>query len=159
VWRNRFCVAAIAAFPIIAQGQVFRLSPVVQPELRVGIVAAREPVALAGVAVNVPAGYYVRFATALEAGRDLSSHGGNALRAELAARFMADPFHQSRWGAYGGGGLVGSWRDGSRGQGALLLVAGVEWPGRGGWRPAIEVAGGAGLRIGLTLKPVRRLGR
>jgi hypothetical protein len=159
VWRNLLCAAAIAAAPHAARGQVFRITPIVQPEVRVGVVAAREPIALAGVALNVPAGYYVRFATSLEAGRIVSSGAGNALRAEVAARFMADPFHQSRWGAYGGGGLVGSWRDGSRGHAGLLLVAGVEFPGRSGWRRAIEVAGGAGLRIGLTMKPVRRLGR
>jgi hypothetical protein len=123
------------------------------------VVAADAPTALAGLVVNIPAGYYVRIATSVDAGRELHSGGGPALRAEVAARFMTDPFHQSRWGLYGGGGLVGDWREGTRGRGAILIVAGAEFPGRDGWRPAVEAAGGAGLRIGVAVKPVRRTGR
>jgi hypothetical protein len=156
---DRLVALALAIVPGAAAAQAFRIEPAAQPELRVGVVAARESMALAGVAVNIPANYYVRVAASAEIGTLLTKEGGAAARAELVGRFLADPFRQSRWGAYGGGGVVGVWSEGSRGRGALMLVAGVDLPGAVGWKPALEIAGGGGVRVSIALKPVRRIGR
>jgi hypothetical protein len=158
--RSSWCAALVFALvPSAVSAQAFRIAPIIQPELRAGAVLGSDQMLLAGFALNVPAGYYLRIAGSAEYGRVLREGVGSAGRAELVGRFMVDPFHQSRWGAYGGGGVTALWTAGTRGRTGLLLVAGVELPGRTGWRPAIEVAGGGGLRISLAIKPVRRTGR
>lgn len=168
LWRTRAKVAvlvltfgaAAAATPCAAQAQVFTFAPTVQPELSAAATFGNRTSAAAGVGINVPAGYYVRVAEAISFGRELTgARPGNVLRAEVVARFLTDPFGESRWGPYGGGGAAVDWRDGSAGRVALMLVAGTELPSKAAWRPGIEIAVGNGVRLSLIIRRARTAGR
>ena len=147
------------ALPGAASGQGFRPAPFAQPELRIESVASVSAAVMAGAGLNVPAGSYVRIAPMVAAGREVRSGGRQVARAEVVARFLADPFHETRWGLYGGGGIAALWTQGEEGRGALVLVAGIDFPGRTAWRPVLEVGIGGGVRIALALRPPRRAGR
>jgi hypothetical protein len=149
---------ALALSPVAASAQAFQFVPRVQPEFRIDAVAARKPTILAGFGANVPAGYYLRVAASAVGGMSVES-GDVIGRAELVGRYLTDPFRQMRWGAYGGGGLALIADEGERRQAALILVAGVEFPGATGWRPSLEVGFGGGTRVGVVFKPARRIGR
>jgi hypothetical protein len=142
-----------------AKAQEFRFLPFAQPELRLESTVGEATELLAGAGFNVPAGYYVRIAPGLALGRELASEGNGVARAEVVARFLTDPFHERRWNAYGGGGAGVVWREGEPGRAVLLLVAGVDFPGRSGWHPALEAAMGDGVRVAVVFRHARRSGR
>lgn len=126
-------LAPLAATPVAAQTIVF--APRVQPELRVEVVAVGAGVVAAAGAERL------------------------AQRADLTMRFLLDPFAQTAWGPYAGGGLTVR-RDGSeRAVAGLVLVLGVE--GRRGrrWTPSAEFALGEGVRFALVLRRSRTNGR
>jgi hypothetical protein len=108
-----------------------------------------------GLGVSVPAGLYMR--TGLVAGLGLGRNGAEG-RTDLIARFSLDPFRQSRWAPYAGGGISGRYRveeDGGT-HAYLLVFLGVEGPlaiGRtSGWVPALELGLGGGARVGVILR-------
>jgi hypothetical protein len=53
-----------------------------------------------------------------------------------------------------GGGVVGRWTDGEGIDPYLLALVDVE--GRGRWAPALQLALGGGVRVGVALRPERR---
>jgi len=81
------------------------------------------------------------------------------------ARFHFDPFRQSRWAPYGGGGISGRFDRGARccrlndgpetGESArayLLLLLGLDGPVYGGATPSFELGLGGGARIGVIFR-------
>ena len=58
------------------------------------------PTSVQAVGVEIPAGYYVRVSliTRLPAVRSTPTVARAAGRVDLLARFVLDPFRQSRWG-------------------------------------------------------------
>jgi hypothetical protein len=109
----------------------------------------------AGLGLTVPAGIYVR--TGLVAGIGAGRHGVEG-RTDLVSRFSLDPFRQSRWAPYGGGGISGRYRsklDGGS-HAYLLVFLGVEGPlaaaNRSGIVPAFELGLGGGARLGVILR-------
>jgi hypothetical protein len=126
-----------------------------QTEWRVDGIFARTSGVEAGLGVSIPQGIYVR--TGLVGGIGVGRHGPEA-RTDLLSRFSLDPFRQSRWALYGGGGISGRYRTredgGSRAY--LLLVVGLEGPlplGRTeGWVPMFEVGLGGGARVGVGVR-------
>ena len=126
-----------------------------QTEWRVDGIFARTSGVEAGVGVSIPSGIYVR--TGLVAGLGAGRHGAEG-RTDLLSRFSLDPFRQSRWALYGGGGISGRYRTredgGSRAY--LLVVVGLEGPlpfGRtAGWVPVVEAGLGGGARIGVGIR-------
>jgi hypothetical protein len=109
----------------------------------------------AGLGLTVPAGIYVR--TGLVAGIGAGRHGVEG-RTDLVSRFSLDPFRQSRWAPYGGGGISGRYRsklDGGS-HAYLLVFLGVEGPlaaaNRSGIVPAFELGLGGGARLGIILR-------
>ena len=126
-----------------------------QTEWRVDGIFARASGVEAGVGVSIPQGIYVR--TGLVGGVGVGSHGAEG-RTDLLSRFSLDPFRQSRWALYGGGGISGRYRTredgGSRAY--LLLVMGLEGPlplGRTeGWVPVVELGLGGGARVGVGVR-------
>jgi hypothetical protein len=109
----------------------------------------------AGLGVSVPVGLYVR--TGMVAGLGAGSHGVEG-RTDFIARFSLDPFRQSRWAPYAGGGISGRYRseDDGGSHAYLLIYLGVEGPlpiGRtSGWVPAFELGLGGGARVGVILR-------
>ena len=79
-------------------------------------------------------------------------------RTDFVSRFSLDPFRQSRWAPYAGGGISGRYRSeldgGSRAY--LLIFLGVEGPlplgEMAGWVPAFELGLGGGARVGIVLR-------
>lgn len=140
---------------IVAAAQIPRQS--VQVEARGDVLASRWTSGQAGIGVSLPAGIYVR--TGFTAGVGAGARGAES-RFDLFSRFSLDPFRESRWAPYGGGGLSERFarRDSPQARTYLLLFAGVEGPilgssARGaGWTPAFELGLGGGVRAGFALR-------
>ncbi|HEY1952346.1 MAG TPA: hypothetical protein VGG76_06025 [Gemmatimonadaceae bacterium] len=126
-----------------------------QTEYRLDAIVAHTTGVEAGLGISIPAAIYMR--SGLVAGLGAGAHGVEG-RTDFVSRFSLDPFRQSRWAPYAGGGLSGRYRSrldgGSRAY--LLLFLGVEGPlplGRtAGVVPAVELGLGGGARISLILR-------
>lgn len=157
----RALAAATAAvlLPGLAASQAFTFAPRMQPDLRIVGAATAQPSIAAGAGINVPAGYYVRVGATLLAGRTTGSRAETFARTELHARFLADPFREERRGPYAGAGVAVDWPAHAAANAAVLVLVGTDLPGRAGWRPAVEVSAGGGVRVALILRRTRRSGR
>ncbi len=104
----------------------------------------------AGVGVRRSLGSYVR--GGLNLGYDIvpDSGGERHGRIEGHIRFLLDPIAERRWGLSLGGGI------GVRVRPYLVALAELEGPVTRGMRPAIQLALGAGLRLGLVVRAARR---
>ena len=155
--RKRHIVAALTigvlagAVPLSAQTP----QQAVQTEWRVDGIFARTAGGEAGLGITLPVGIYVR--NGLVGGIGVGQHGVEG-RTDLLSRFSLDPFRQSRWSLYGGGGISGRYRterDGGS-HAYLLLFLGLEGPlplGRtSGWVPAFEAGLGGGARVGVIIR-------
>jgi hypothetical protein len=109
----------------------------------------------AGLGLSVPSGIYVR--SGVVAGIGAGRHGVEG-RTDLVSRFSLDPFRQSRWAPYGGGGISGRYRSSLDGgsHAYLLVFLGIEGPlaaaNRSGIVPAFELGLGGGARLGVILR-------
>jgi hypothetical protein len=148
-----FLICALGGIPSWTLAQV-QQQPL-QTEARVDGIFAHTSGVEAGVGVSIPTGIYVR--TGLVAGAGVGEHGAEG-RTDLLSRFSLDPFRQSRWSLYGGGGMSGRYRTRADGgtHAYLLLFVGLEGPlplgETAGWVPAVEAGLGGGARIGLILR-------
>jgi hypothetical protein len=126
-----------------------------QSEVRLDAIFARTSAIEAAYGLSVPTGIYMR--TGLVAGIGAGRHGIDG-RTDFVSRFSLDPFRQSRWAPYAGGGVSGRFRSKADGgsRAYLLLALGIEGPlpaGKtSGWVPALEVGLGGGARVGLILR-------
>lgn len=131
-----------------------------QVEGRVDVIAATTSSVQGGVALNVPAGLYVRLGGAAAGGgawRDGDAR--SAGRVDLFARFLLDPFGQSRLGLYGVGGLS-AMHDGFEGWRPRVLAGiGLESSVRNGRAWGGELALGGGVRVALFVRGARASGR
>jgi hypothetical protein len=154
--------AALAAvsmllIPCVASAQEH--API-RPEVRLDATSATVQRLEFGAGAAIPMGNYVR--VALLAGGGLArddrsgprAYGGHvaAARADVVARFQLDPFHQSRRGLYGGAGVSYLASEGERGRVYLTLLTGIELRDRGHVAPALELALGGGVRLGVVLR-------
>jgi hypothetical protein len=139
---------------VFAQSATLSIAP--QFEARIDALAGPPAGAQLGIGANVAAGYYIRIG--LDAAAGASSRDGSAVlsgRVDLASRFLLDPFRESAWAPYAGGGFTAQWdRDGNR-RGDLLLLIGLEGPAHAGWRTAVELGLGGGARLGVVLRRAR----
>ena len=154
---------AVLALPLAAlplRAQAIALEPRVQAELRAEAVVARHASALLMAGANAPLGYYVRAGAAAGLGTVWTTRGTQlAQRADLSMRFLLDPFAETRWGPYAGGGLTVR-RDGAeRATAGLLFLLGVEGPRGRHWSPAVELALGEGARLAVVVRRSRTTGR
>lgn len=146
-------LVAIAA-PLAAQR--FVVTPKLQPEFRAEAVVARRSSALVMAGANVPVGLYLRVGAAAGVGA-VSSDGEARLaqRADVTLRFLLDPFAETRWGPYAGGGLTVR-RDGAeRATAGVLFVLGVEGQRGKRWSRSVEVGLGQGVRLAAVLRRSR----
>jgi hypothetical protein len=126
-----------------------------QTEWRADGIFARTAGVEAGLGLSIPSGIYIR--NGIVGGLGIGRHGPEG-RTDLLSRFSLDPFRQSRWALYGGGGLSGRYRTAADGgsHAYLLIVLGLEGPlparRTGGWVPAFEIGLGGGGRVGLALR-------
>lgn len=125
-------------------------------EARLEGTASDAPGAHLGVGMSVRAGWYARPGLQLAAG---ALQGGDGVwrgsqRADLVVRFLLDPFGERPRGWYGGAG-VSLQQVADERRGLLVLLAGVEGRARRGFRPAIEVGVGGGVRLGVVFRRTR----
>lgn len=149
----------VLALPLTARAQQ-PVSADPQWEFRTDLQASPDPGALAGVGVNVRAGWYARVGVAATAGAAyVADTWHSQQRLDAVVRFQFDPFAQRARAIYGGAG-VGMVR-GERGDvtGRLLLVVGTEGAARGRIVPAAEVTLGGGVRLSVLLRAKRNEGR
>ena len=135
--------------PTVRDGTVPRLDG----EVRLDAVIARVAAIQLGAGVTAVAGTYVRMG--IDGALGLSRHGLGG-RVDGFARFHFDPFRQSRWAPYGGGGLSGRFDKGERTRAYILVFLGVDGPVSGAVCPSIEVGLGGGGRVGVILRQARK---
>lgn len=154
--RPLLLAAALAVFPgcLAAQsgGSASRGSPVA-PEVRVDGIFARVDAIHIGVGATIPLGNYVR--AGFVAGSGLSVDGRSS-RIDFIARFHLDPFRESRWAPYAGGGLTTRFDQGANAHTYLMLLAGADGPAQNGMAFSVEAALGGGGRVGIILRRARK---
>lgn len=135
--------AALALASRSAEGQG-------RPEFRVDGIFSESAAIHLGAGMLFPLGTYVRSGFVVGAGL---SDGSTSIRGDLVNLFHVDPFRESRWALYGGGGISFR-RDYAANESStfLLLVLGVEGPRGKAYAPAIEIGLGGGVRAGVVLR-------
>lgn len=136
-----------ASPPAVAQPET-RASKVA-PEVRLDGIIARLSALHLGAGFTVAAGTYVR--TGVVAGVGFSRNGLSG-RIDGVARFHFDPFRQSRWAPYGGGGVSGRFDSDEKARAYLLLLFGLDGPIYNGATPSFELGLGGGARIGVIVR-------
>ncbi len=170
-WRLRAVSARVAALALLFA--VSSHEAVAQPLARVSLtpsgaqwegrlegIAARTSALQGGIAVNVPAGRYVRLGALGAAGAAWRSGDQRAsARVEGVARFLLDPFRESRFGLYGVGGVSVMYDGFEHTRPNVVIGAGVEGTPRNGRAIAAELALGGGVRVAVVVRRARRTGR
>jgi len=107
-----------------------------------------------GAGLVLPLGVYVRLGVDAAAGatwRHGETVGGG--RVDAIARFLLDPFRESRLGFSVGGGVSAPIGSAEPSQPPYLTaVLDLEWPRHHGLTPALQVGLGGGTRIGFVLR-------
>jgi hypothetical protein len=125
----------------------------VDGEVRLDALIARVGAIQLGAGATAVAGTYVR--AGVDGALGFSRHGLSG-RIDGFARFHFDPFRQSRWAPYGGGGLSGRFDKREKARAYLLIFLGVDGPAGGGVTPSFELGLGGGGRVGVILRQARK---
>lgn len=158
--RKRRGALAACLLPVAIAAQGFDFKPRVQSGWRADALAGPPAGIELGASSNLPLGYYVRLG--LDAAVGAARRGDRAVgsgRVDLAGRYLLDPFREFRWGPYAGGGLTARWTDGDGWRANVLVLIGLEGQESHGWRPAVEVGAGGGVRLGIVFRRARQNGR
>jgi hypothetical protein len=156
---SRFVAVAAIALLLSAPSTVLAQDdgPSIRAEWRADLFLASVDAAHAGIGSSTDLGAYARLDATLGVGAAwIGSEAVASGRADLGVRFLLDPYHQERWGVYGGAGVSTRYEDGPGARVLLTLFAGAELPGDRPWRPAVEAGIGGGVRVGLVLRPRRQ---
>lgn len=124
-----------------------------RPEFRGDVIVSDRTAMYAGAGVLFPVGTYLRSGIIGAVG---VTEGSATFRGDLVTIFHADPFRESRWGLYGGGGV--SFRhdsDISRTNAFLLGTLGIEGPPKSGFATAVEIGLGGGARAAIVLRQAK----
>ncbi|MBC7842531.1 MAG: hypothetical protein H7099_09465 [Gemmatimonadaceae bacterium] len=130
-----------------------------RPALRADAIIDRDPGAQFALGLAVASTYNVRLE--LDAGVGGVSRSAGWVptgRLDLLARWLSDPFRQSRWGISAGAG-IGQRVESERTPATVAIVTlGIEGPSDGTWVPGVEIGLGGGLRAGVTFRraPLRQ---
>jgi len=149
-WGAAVLMAAALSAPLHAQ----QVSTRIAPEVRVDVIGASPASVQGAVGVEIPAGWYVRVGVLAGAGASIDPDDpGAAGRVDVLARFLLDPFRQSRWGFSAGGGVSLLAREGDHVRPQLLVALDLEGPRAShGVSPSIQVGLGGGVRAGIALR-------
>lgn len=143
-------VALMAAVAVLTPADGFSQG---RAELRTDVILAEPSAIQAGAGVLFPLGTYLR--AGLIAGAGIADNAAS-FRLDLVSAFHLDPFRESRWGPYGGGGVsLRHDMHSDRSRTAVLILLGLEGPRRGSFAPAVELGLGDGVRAGLIMRRAR----
>jgi hypothetical protein len=124
-----------------------------RPSVRADATLDRDPGAQLTIGVATPTAYNTRLGVDVSAGGvDRPSGWTPAGRVEVLARWLTDPFRQSRWALHAGGGVAIRLEDMRSPAYVAVIAVGVDGPRDGRWVPGVEVAMGGGVRAGVTLR-------
>ncbi|MBV6522372.1 MAG: hypothetical protein MNPFHGCM_02520 [Gemmatimonadaceae bacterium] len=129
---------------------------IVRPELRLDVIAAPATTVETGIGLARAFATYTRLVGIVAAGT--ATRNGStvaAYRAELAARFVLDPFWQSRWSLYGVGGISAMYDAFDDWRPIVTVAVGLEGPRKGSISPAFELGVGGGFRFAGVLRFAR----
>ena len=145
-------LALLAGSPAITSAQARRIP--IAPEVRLDVLEGRPSSVQGAVGLNIPAGYYVRIGVLAGGGATMESDATRAAgRVDVLARFLIDPFRQSRWGFSAGAGV--SLRADPGDHVRPRLLAALDLEGRrlqNGISPAVQIGLGGGVRGGIGLR-------
>ena len=119
------------------------------PLARADVIVAAKPAAHLGAGVAWRTGTYLR--SGLEGGIGASEDGISG-RLDIVNRFHLDPFRESRWAPYAGGGLSTRFDDNAETRVYLLVLFGVDGPAKRGLSTSLEAGFGGGGRIGVVIR-------
>jgi hypothetical protein len=144
------CALLAVAAPLGAQ----QPTTTVAPELRADVLGGRGTSVQGGAGIQIPAGLYVRVGVIGGVGsRWLDGAQRTDGRLDVLARFLLDPFRQSKWGLSAGGGVSLRAMSGDRVRPHLLVAIDLEGPRSShGVSPALQVGLGGGVRAGVGLR-------
>ena len=142
------CAMAVAPAGAYAQRQQPKpLSPAI--EARVDAIIADVSAVHGAIGFTVPVGTYLR--SGIDAGIGASKDGISG-RIDLINRFHLDPFRESKWAPYAGGGLTARFDDNRREKIYLLFFAVIDGPVKRGLTTSFEAGLGGGGRVGLIIR-------
>lgn len=124
-------------------------SPKVAMEARIDAIISSNSAVHAGLGFTTPAGTYLRTGLVAAAG---ASENGISGRIDFVNRFHLDPFRESRWAPYAGGGLSSRFDNDRQARFYLLVFAGVDGPATRGLAASVEAGLGGGGRIGVIIR-------
>lgn len=156
--RRLAILTLLGAWPLVPAALAAQESASLAPQWEGRLDASATPDlgAHAGAGVNVRAGWYARLGVSALVGATHDAAGTHASRRlDATARFLLDPFAERRRGLYGGAGLTVRQQGGEAWKGDLLLVVGIEGSTRARLVPAVELALGGGVRLGVVLRSRR----
>ncbi len=133
---------------IVAAANTTRLAAQT-PEARIDGIASDLAAIHAGLGITTRAGTYLR--TGLVAGLGATEDGASG-RLDFINRFHLDPFRESRWAPYAGGGLSARFDDNRRSRLYALLILGVDGPAARGLTTSVEAGLGGGARLGIIIR-------
>ena len=150
----RFCACFAAATLLSSAAGAQQIPTRPYAEYRTDAIIARGTAAQLGGGVVLPAGLYVRLGIDGAAGatwRYGQTFGSG--RVDVIARFLLDPFRESRIGFSLGGGVSAPIGSAEPAQPPYLTaVFDIEGRRSGGMTPALQIGLGGGTRIGIVLR-------
>ncbi len=142
--------SAISTNTAAAQAQQVAVAVSYVPSLRLDVLGGNPTALQAGAGLAVPFSNYFSIGTAVGAG--ISSTGFSG-RVDGFGKFSLDPYHQSEWEPYIGGGVTVRGDGGGPGTRTYLLgFIGANGPSTGAIAPGVELGFGGGVRLGVTLR-------
>lgn len=145
-----FSASITAPSRAAAQAQQVAVAVSYVPSLRLDVLGGNPTALQAGAAIAFPFSNYFSIGGALGAG--ISSTGFSG-RADAFGQFSLDPYHQSQWEPYVGGGVTVRGDGGGPGTRTYLLgFIGVNGPSTGSIAPGVELGFGGGVRLGVTMR-------
>lgn len=145
-----FSASAVCARDVFSQTQKVAVAVSYVPSVRLDVLGGNTTALQVGAALAFPVGNYVSVGGALGVGISSSGFSG---RADAFGRFSLDPYHQSEWEPYIGGGLTVRGDGGRPGTRTYLLgFIGANGPSTGAIAPGFELGFGGGVRLGITLR-------
>ena len=155
--RTRLLALLLAVLPALAQAQRAQAAPRparFQPSVRVDAILGQDAIGQVAGGIAIAAAYNVRVGLDAGIGGVRRANGGAQAtgRVDLLARWLTDPFRQSRRALHAGGGLGVLFEQGSAPRPVAIVTLGLDGASDGPWVPGVEIGLGGGFRAGVTLR-------
>ncbi|MEO9019222.1 MAG: hypothetical protein ABI314_01825 [Gemmatimonadaceae bacterium] len=145
-----FAASFVPVRNVSAQAQQVAVAVSYVPSVRLDVLGGNPTALQVGAGIAFPFSNY--FSIGATAGAGISSTGFSG-RADGFGQFSLDPYHQSDWEPYVGGGITVRGDGGGPGTRTYLLgFIGANGPKTGKFAPGFELGFGGGVRLGVTMR-------